>query len=84
MNGTKKSAKANLKKHGVDFAAMESFDWEEAVVLRDDRRDYGEPRYMAFGIIESRLYCVWFTKRSRTYRIIGIRKANRREVKKYG
>jgi uncharacterized DUF497 family protein len=75
---------ANLKKHGVDFAIVDAFEWEDAVVLPDDRYDYGEPRYMAFGRIADRLHCVWFTKRSRTYRIIGIRKANRKEVRIHG
>jgi uncharacterized DUF497 family protein len=33
--------KANISKHGVDFAAIELFDWEDAVVQIDDR-DYEE------------------------------------------
>jgi uncharacterized protein len=75
---------ANLQKHGVDFTVVAAFEWDTAVVLSDDRQDYGEPRYMAFGRIADRMHCVWFTKRGRTYRIIGIRKANRREVRLYG
>jgi uncharacterized DUF497 family protein len=76
--------KANVRKHGVDFAAIESFIWEEAFVQVDDREDYGETRYLAFGPINGRLYCVWFAIRAQNHRIIGLRKANAREVEKYG
>ena len=76
--------KTNLRKHGVDFAAIESFIWEEAFVQVDDREDYGETRYIAFGPIDGRLYCVWFAIRAGNHRIIGLRKANAREVAGYG
>ena len=36
---------SNLRKHGVDFAIVQSFDFETALVLRDDRKNYGEERY---------------------------------------
>jgi uncharacterized DUF497 family protein len=72
--------KANSRKHGVDFAAIELFDWGDAVVQVDDR-DYDETRYIAFGPIDGRLHCVWFTIREEKLRIIGLRKANTREVK---
>ena len=71
--------KANIRKHAVDFTTIESFGWEDAVVQADDR-DYGETRYIAFGPIDGRLYCVWFTVREEKLRIIGLRKANAREV----
>jgi uncharacterized protein len=36
--------KKNLANHGVDFSAIESFDWEQAIVELDERRDYAETR----------------------------------------
>jgi uncharacterized DUF497 family protein len=33
--------KTNLSKHGVDFAVVESFVWEEAMVIPDNRKSYG-------------------------------------------
>jgi uncharacterized DUF497 family protein len=74
----------NLAKHSVDFSAIESFVWEEAVVAEDTRQNYGETRYTAFGPINGRLHCLYFTIRGESYRIIGLRKANSKEVKKYG
>ena len=30
---------SNLRKHGVDFAIVQNFDFETAFVLRDDRKN---------------------------------------------
>ena len=75
--------KKNLANHGVDFSAIESFDWEQAIVERDERRDYAEARYAALGPIDGRLHVVVFTIRGGNYRIISLRKANKREVAKW-
>ena len=50
----------------------------------DTRQDYGEARYTAFGLINGRLRCVYFTIRGDNYRIIGLRKANNGEIERYG
>jgi uncharacterized DUF497 family protein len=76
--------KANFSKHGVDFAAVEFFVWEEALVIEDRRIDYGEPRFLAFGPIGERLHCVTFSVRGENVQMISLRKANSREVKRYG
>jgi uncharacterized DUF497 family protein len=74
----------NLRKHGVDFAVIESFVWESAVSFQDTRKQHGETRYVAYGPISARLHCVVYTVRGRNIRIISLRKANRREVNRYG
>ena len=74
----------NLAIHGVDFSAIGSFVWEKTVVIQDTRKNYGETRFLAYGPIEDRLYCVAFTVREKNIRIISLRKANSREVKRYG
>jgi uncharacterized DUF497 family protein len=76
--------KSNLSKHGVDFATIEYFVWEEAVVIPDNRKNYGESRFLAFGRIGDRLHCLTFSVRSENIRIISFRKANSREVERYG
>ena len=53
----------NTAKHGVDFAEVEEFAWETAVIRSDLRRDYGEDRYFAFGTIGGRLHTLIFTSR---------------------
>ncbi len=74
---------ANLAKHGVDFADAEDFEWERAIEVPDDRRDYGEPRWIALGPIRARLHVLIYTRRGRRVRIISLRRANIRERKFY-
>jgi uncharacterized DUF497 family protein len=77
-----KAAK-NKASHGVDFADAVHFDWASALVIEDDRRDYGEPRYIALGTIGDRVHVMVFTPRGTTIRIISLRKANDREIARY-
>ncbi|MBK8742751.1 MAG: BrnT family toxin [Betaproteobacteria bacterium] len=73
----------NISKHEVDFALVEGFEWGSALIARDVRRDYGELRYSAFGLIEDRLFNLVFTPRSGKVRVISLRRANCREVRHY-
>lgn len=72
---------ATLAERGIDFADIRSFDWDSALVLRDEREDYGETRYRAMGLIAGRLHVVVVTPREEVLRVISLRKANAREVK---
>jgi uncharacterized DUF497 family protein len=74
----------NLRKHGVDFAIAELFDFAAAATIVDDRRDYGEKRYRALGAVAGRFYVIVFTRRGEHIRIISARKANAREIKHHG
>ena len=72
---------ANLARHGVDFAAMEAFEWHTAVERPDDR--HREPRFVATGYIGDRLHVVVFTERGDRLRVISLRRATARERKRY-
>jgi len=76
--------KINLAKHGIDFAAIESFEWETATIFEDRRKNYDEKRMVAYGYIKGRLVAVVYTEGKDTRRIISLRKTNSREVKRYG
>lgn len=75
--------RANLAKHGVDFALIWRFDWQRAVIERDGRRDYGEERFCATGIADGRPYRVAYTHRGAATRVISMRRANKREARDY-
>jgi hypothetical protein len=45
----------------------------------DDRRDYGEIRINAFGLVTNRLFVCTDTMRGITHRLIPVRKASRQE-----
>ncbi len=74
---------ANVAKHGIDFEdAVRIF---EGPVLEstNTRRDYGEARIIAFGVIDDRELAVVYTMRGERRRIISARRAHSRERKAY-
>lgn len=73
----------NIRERDLPFDMAADFDWETALVVEDDRRDYGECRFRALGYIGARLYALVFTPRKGGIRVISLRKANQREVKSY-
>ncbi|MBI3420047.1 MAG: BrnT family toxin [Proteobacteria bacterium] len=78
-----KKAATNFEKHGISFMHVEKFDWSTAMIIPDNRRTYGEPRFLAYGMIEARLYVMVYTLRRSAVRIIGLRQANERERNQY-
>jgi uncharacterized DUF497 family protein len=73
----------HVRKHGIDFTTA-SLIWRDSVFERiDDRRDYGEVRYQAFGVLDQHILTVAFTWRSANRRLISARKANSREKRLY-
>ena len=89
MNVTFDPAKdaANLAKHGFSLLDAVGFEWEAAVVWLDKRHEYDEARMVALGYIGLRIMAVVFVDRPPEQpterRIISLRKANPREVKRY-
>lgn len=73
----------NREKHGLDFTEAEHFDWSTAVTREDTRTDYGERRFISTGLIGARVHVLTFTPRAGRIRVIGLRKANSRERKRY-
>ena len=74
---------ANVEKHGSSLALARDLEWGGAVTWPDSRRDYGEARQCGIGYIGARLYFVSFVDRGTERRVISLRKANLREVKRY-
>jgi len=89
MDVTFDSAKdaANLVKHGFSLLDAAGFEWDTAVVWPDQRRNYDEARMAALGYIGLRIMAVVFVDRPPEQpterRIISLRKANSREIKRY-
>ena len=73
----------NIKYRGLDFDQVSDLDWDNAWIYEDKRNDYGEARYVAYGMLEERLCFVCFTETEQGIRVISFRKANSREVKRY-
>lgn len=75
---------ANIAKHGVSLADAAGLDLLAAAVLVDDRFDYGEPRFRAFGRIDGAGFCLAFTVRGTTVRPISFRRAHEKEMRQHG
>jgi uncharacterized protein len=74
----------NRRKHGLSLADAAQFEIESAALVQDERYAYGEARFRAYGWIHGRLHMLAFTMRGDVMRAISLRKANPREVKRYG
>jgi uncharacterized DUF497 family protein len=53
------------------------------VTMIDDRTDYGEERFITFGILNSRVIAIAHTETDRVIRIISARKATKYEESSY-
>jgi uncharacterized protein len=73
----------NLLERGLSFGRVAEFDFETAQLVIDNRHDYGETRYRAFGFLDHRLHVLVFVEIVGGIRVISFRKANKREVKHY-
>jgi hypothetical protein len=77
-------AKANVKKHGIEFAdAVGIFDDPEAIT-REDPDSEGEQRFLSIGLdILGRTIVVAYTYRGEAFRLISARRATKQEIRIY-
>jgi uncharacterized DUF497 family protein len=73
----------NIAERGISFDRAAEFDWSGALIVEDTRKDYGEPRFQGIGFIEEWLHMLVFTPRAGDTHVMSLRKANKREVKRY-
>lgn len=73
----------NITKRGLSFDQAVDFDFETAMFDVDNRRDYGETRHIALGLLNGRVHMLIFAETSKGIRVISFRKANKREVKQH-
>ncbi len=74
---------ANLGKHGIDFIDVPAVFDGDIVTVEDDRYDYGEQRFITFGLLQGRVIAVVHTEREDRIRIISARKATKYEQQTY-
>jgi uncharacterized DUF497 family protein len=70
----------NREKHGISLARAS--DMDILYFERDERLDYGEVRYRAWGRIDGGYCCLAFVQRNGRLRAISLRRAHRKEVLK--
>ena len=73
----------NIRDRGLSFERAIDFDFESATFDADKRKDYGEDRITAIGLLRGLPHVLIFTMRGEVMRVISFRKANKREVNRY-
>ena len=75
----------NIDKRGLDIAILAPMVlYSQNTVFRADiRQDYGEERWLAFGIVHNVRLCVCFTLREDVVRLITIHKVNKKDWENY-
>ena len=78
-------AESNLRTHGVSFEfATTVFQDAFAIEWQDDRKDYGEERFVTIGMAEGNiLLFVAYTERDNRIRVISARKVTQYEQDEY-
>jgi uncharacterized DUF497 family protein len=73
----------NIKSHGLDFVGAEAI-WDNFTVTREDlRQDYGESRWVTFGLLAGDVVVLVHTERDGEMHIISLRKAEKYEARYY-
>jgi uncharacterized protein len=74
---------SNLRKHGIDFSDVPTIFDGSIVTVEDERFDYGEERFVTFGLLQGHVVAVVHTEDKDYIRIISARKATKYEQKNY-
>ena len=74
---------STLLLRGLDFDDATKVFASRTIEYEDDRRDYGETRFITFGLLKGRMLALVWTSRGDARHIISMRKANEREQKIY-
>ncbi|MGH9873883.1 MAG: BrnT family toxin [Pyrinomonadaceae bacterium] len=74
---------SNLRCHGFDFADAEEVIAGETSTFLDDRFDYGEIRWLTFGMLNGKVVAIAHRETDEVIRIISIRKALKNEEESY-
>jgi uncharacterized protein len=69
-----------LSERGLDFQRAKVVFEGMHLTRVDDRREYGEQRFITAGWLDERIVVIVWTPRARARRIISMRKANEREI----
>ena len=75
--------KTNIKKHRIDFVDAPLIFDGYTLTIEDNRYDYGEERFVTFGLLDGRVVAVVHTETEELIRIISIRKATKYEEQEY-
>ncbi|MBI1183581.1 BrnT family toxin [bacterium] len=74
----------NIVERSLSFEDVPRLNWNEALIIEDTRKEYGEKRMIAIVPDEKGVvHIVVYTRRRNVYWIISFRRANKRERRMY-
>ncbi|MFM7352610.1 MAG: BrnT family toxin, partial [Microcystis aeruginosa] len=73
----------NIEKHGIDFDFAKEIFSGVWISKPDNRRDYGEERLIALGLLGEFVLVAVYTLREQKIRLISTRRANAEERRIY-
>ena len=68
-----------LKRRGLDFAHAEQVFVGPTFTFEDDRKDYGEQRWVSLGLLREKVVVIVHTESEDEIRIISMREADKDE-----
>ena len=71
--------RSTLDARGLDMARAGEVFAGATLTVADDRKDYGEDRFITIGFLDGSMVILVWTPRDGAHRIISMRKANARE-----
>lgn len=75
--------RTNLQRHGIDFADADLVFESLTATTSDNRFDYGETRYLTYGLLRGEIVTVIHTETDDVIRVISFRKATKYEQEEY-
>ncbi len=77
-----KKSQINLEKHGIDFISAQKL-WDDPDLLEVPAKTVDEPRSIVIGTIAGKHWSGVITYRSKSIRIISVRRSRKEEVTLY-
>lgn len=74
---------SNLRKHKIDFEDLVELFESNLYTKLDNRFDYGETRFLTYGMLAGQVVAVSHTEDDVAIRVISARRANKNEQKEY-
>jgi len=75
---------ATLRERGLDFNDAAAIFRGRSLTISDDRRDYGEARFVTYGWIGTIAVALVWTQRPESVRVISMRRMHQREIEHVG
>jgi uncharacterized DUF497 family protein len=75
--------RSNIRQHGIDFVDVDEVFAGETITFIDDRYEYGETRFLTFGLLWGEVVVIVHIETDEVIRVISVRRASKDEEETY-